>query len=57
MQRGAPDAVNLRTADGAGTENDSAAALVETRGRVLDFSLRFAFYTIAFHVNFYLHFS
>ena len=49
MQFGAADAIDLGTAFRAGPENDSAAALVETGGGILDLTLRLAFYTISFH--------
>ena len=50
MQFGAADAIDLGTAFRAGPENDSAAALIETSGGILDLTLRFAFYTISFHL-------
>ena len=49
MQFGAADAIDLGTAFRAGPENDSAAALVETGGGILDLTLSLTLYTIAFH--------
>ena len=50
MQFGAADAIDLGTAFRAGPENDSAAALVETSGGILDLTLCLTFYTISFHL-------
>ena len=51
MQFGAADAIDLGTAFRAGPENDSAAALVETGGGILDLTLSLTLYTIAFHLK------
>ena len=47
MQFGVADAVDLGSAFRAGPENDSAAALIKSGGRILDFPFLLAFYTIA----------
>jgi len=49
MEFGSADAINLGTAFRASPEDDSAAALVETSGGILDLTLCLTFYTISFH--------
>ena len=49
MKFGSADAIDLGSAFRAGTENDSAAALIETGGGILDLTLSLTFYTISFH--------
>ena len=45
----AADTIDLGSAFGAGSINDSAAALVEIGDRILDLTLCLTFYTISFH--------
>lgn len=49
MKFSAADAVDLGTAFGAGTINDSATALVEISDGILDLTLCFTLYTISFY--------
>lgn len=49
MQFGTADTIDFGATFRAGSENDCAAALVETSGGILDLTLSLALYTITFH--------
>ena len=49
MKFSAANAIDLGSAFGAGSINDSAAALVEIGDGILDLTLSLTLYTISFH--------